>query len=62
MTAVSPYARGRRLAVNGWWTAVSAPASSDEDPAAAVAATGISEPRYGAAHEAITADGRVLAI
>ncbi len=57
VSAVSPYARGKRLAVSGWFTSAT---PVPIPPARAVG--GISEPRYGAPHAALSADGRVLAI
>ena len=60
VTAVSPYARGKRLAVSGWWTSLAqldddVPSPEGEPPA-------ISDARYGLAHEALSPDARILAI
>jgi Rps23 Pro-64 3,4-dihydroxylase Tpa1-like proline 4-hydroxylase len=60
VTAVSPHARGKRLAVNGWWTELSA--VGDEALAESGPVPVISAARYGKEHELLSEDGRVLAI
>jgi hypothetical protein len=61
VTSVSQYARGKRMAVNGWWTSTVA-VGDEEAPPTSEAPPAISEARYGAPHQPLSPDARILAI
>jgi hypothetical protein len=60
VTAVSPHARGRRYAVNGWWTGVVEPAAPPPPRPGPLPI--VADPLYGAPHVVLPGDGRVRAI